>query len=101
MPGTSLTAAERETVIIMDDQSDTATVSTYQRRIITRLEKNPLARKVKEYRCGRSVGAEFELPAWSISFRSKARKASTPTGRPENFRPRGIGAVDSSSDGHR
>jgi hypothetical protein len=39
----SLTAPERETVITFSDEDGTAMVHTHQRKIITKLEKNPLA----------------------------------------------------------
>lgn len=70
----SLTPAERETVVLMDDESDTALVTTWQRRIITKLEKNPAAEKVWESRLGTSRGAQFRIPSNLISFRSKVRK---------------------------
>jgi hypothetical protein len=84
LPGTHLTAAERETVILLDDESDVVIVTSWQRRIITRLEKNPVARKVEDMRHGSTVGARFELPVWSLSFRSKKRTGTA--GNPENFR---------------
>ena len=70
----SLTAPERETVVLMDDDSDFAVVTTWQRRIITKLEKNPAAEKLWEQRLGTSRGAQFRLPSNLISFRSKTRK---------------------------
>lgn len=81
MPRTHLTASERETVILLDDASDVAIVSTHQRRVITRLERNPLARKVEDLTAGGSVGARFELPAWAITFRSKPRQRTAGSGR--------------------
>jgi len=70
----SLTPGERETVVIMDDAGDHAVVTTWQRRIITRLEKNPAAEKLWEERLGTSRGAQFRIPAQLVSFRSKVRK---------------------------
>ena len=70
----SLTPAERETVVLMDDESGDAVVTTWQRRIITKLEKNPAAVKVWESTLGTSRGAQFRIPASLVSFRSKARK---------------------------
>jgi hypothetical protein len=70
----SLTAPERETVVLMDDESDFALVTTWQRRVITKLEKNPAAEKLWEQRLGTSKGAQFRLPANLISFRAKTRK---------------------------
>src|SRR5262249_54384068 len=39
----SLTAPERETVITCSDESDTGTIHTHQRGIITKLRNNPAA----------------------------------------------------------
>ena len=46
----SLTAPERETVIVFSDADDTATVHTHQRRIITKLREP-----------GRQVGGGHQL----------------------------------------
>lgn len=70
----SLTPGERETVVLMDDETDMALITTWQRRIITKLEKNPAAEKVWESSLGTSRGAQFRLPASLVSFRSKTRK---------------------------
>lgn len=67
----SLTAAERETVVLADDGSDTIRVTTFQRPVLNRLRKNPEARLIEDVSIGSSVGAIFELPAWCLSFRSK------------------------------
>jgi hypothetical protein len=69
----SLTAPERETVITYSDESDTATVHTHQRRIITKLMNNPAATKVDDLTFEGTAGAVFEIPADLISFRSKKR----------------------------
>jgi hypothetical protein len=69
----SFTAPERETVIVLNDADELATVYTAQRPVITRLKKNPAARLVNEGRYGRSQWAEFELPKRFVSFRSKRR----------------------------
>ena len=68
----SLTAPERETVIVFSDADDTATVHTHQRRIITKL--NPAAKLVEDISFDGTAGAVFELPVWAISFLSKKRK---------------------------
>lgn len=72
----SFTAPERETVIVLNDADELATVYTSQRSVITRPKKNPAARLVKEGRYGRSRWAEFELPRSFVSFRSKQRVLS-------------------------
>jgi hypothetical protein len=72
----SLTAPERETVITFSDESETATVHTHQRRIITKLRNNPAAVLVEDISFDGTAGAVFELPADPISFRSGRRKLS-------------------------
>ena len=72
----SLTAPERETVIAFNDADDTATIHTYQRRIITKLLNNPAATKVGDLTFEGSAGAVFEFPVALISFRSDRRKLS-------------------------
>ena len=72
-----LTAPERETVIIFSDADNTATITTHQRRIITKLERNPAARKIDDLTFGSTAGAKFELDASLISFRSVSRKGRT------------------------
>lgn len=80
----SLTAPERETVVLMDDETDTALITTWQRKTITKLKRNPVAELVWEQSLGSSVGAQFTMPAALISFRSKQRKGRP--GNPEAFR---------------
>jgi hypothetical protein len=72
----SLTAPERETVITLSDSDDTATIHTYQRRIITKLLNNPAATKMEDLTFDGTAGAAFEIPADLISFRSGRRKLS-------------------------
>ena len=72
----SLTAPERETVITFSDADDTALVYTHQRRIITKLRRNPLAREVEDISHDGTAGAVFELPADRISFLGTRRKAT-------------------------
>jgi len=64
-----LTPFERETVILMSDGDDVATISTHQRTVLTKLERNPSAVKVEDLTHGSSAGAKFEMPARLISFR--------------------------------
>jgi hypothetical protein len=72
----SLTAPERETVITVSDEDDTAMVHTHQRRIITKLRNNPAATEVEDISHDGTAGAVFEIPADLISFRSSRRKLS-------------------------
>jgi hypothetical protein len=66
----SLTAVERETVITMNDEEDTADIWTAQRPVITKLKKNPAAILIEEGKHDGSVWARFTLPAGLISFRT-------------------------------
>jgi hypothetical protein len=59
----SLTAAERETVILFSDAGDTATVHTHQRTIITKLRRNPAAKEIENISFDGTAGAVFEIPA--------------------------------------
>jgi hypothetical protein len=72
----TLSASERETVIVFNDADDSALVTTAQRPVITKLKKNPAAVMVEEGRVGRSRWATFEIPKSFISFRSKQRRFS-------------------------
>jgi hypothetical protein len=71
-----LTAAERETVIIFNDEDEVALVQSAQRPVISKLRRNPAARLVEEGRVGSSVWAVFEIPKSLVSFRSKERRFS-------------------------
>lgn len=76
-----LTAEERETVINMDDSSDYALITTYQRTLVTKLRKNPSAEVVWHNGLG---GWQFKVPAKLVNIRmprvqteeSKARVAA-------------------------
>jgi hypothetical protein len=70
---TSLTAPERETVIITSDADDTITIHTFQRSVITKLRKNPSAILIEEGMCGTTAWAKFSLPVGLLSFRSGKR----------------------------
>jgi len=72
----SLTAPERETVIVMSDADELASVYTAQRPVITRLKKNRAARLLEEGRFEGSPWATFQLPKSFVSFRSKQRVLS-------------------------
>jgi hypothetical protein len=69
----SLTAAERETVIVLNDEEDVAHVYTAQRPWITKLKKNPSAVLVEEGTHDGSVWARFDLPKGLIGARTKRR----------------------------
>jgi hypothetical protein len=70
----SLTAAERETIITMNDEDDFAEIWTAQRRIITKLKKNVAATLIAEGKHQGSAWALVRLPVELISFRSKRVK---------------------------
>ena len=67
----SLTPDERETVILMDDGTDVAKISTHQRTIYTKLKNNPAAELTEDISFGKTVGGCFEMPAALISFRTR------------------------------
>lgn len=68
-----LTAPERETVILFSDAGNMATITTAQRRIITKLRKNPAAQEVASEFVGTTESVTFTLPANLVSFRTKRR----------------------------
>lgn len=72
----SLTKPERETVVTWSDDDRTAYIWTAQRPVITKLENNPAAVKVKGGFIGSSEWAEFTLPASLISFRTRRTELS-------------------------
>ena len=66
-----MTKAERETSITMNDEDDYAEVSSFQRRMISRLCRNKAARKVRDIEMGgRIIGAVFEIPKNLIGIRA-------------------------------
>jgi hypothetical protein len=67
----SLTAAERETIVTMNDEDGHADIWTAQRPIITKLRKNPAATLIDEGKHDGSAWAQFRLPAALLSFRTK------------------------------
>jgi hypothetical protein len=70
----SLTAPERETIITLNDEDETAEIWTAQRPWITKLRKNPAATLLEEGKHDGSVWARFEVPKALISVRSKRAK---------------------------
>ncbi len=73
---TPLSAYERETVIVFNDEEPMASITTHQRRIVTKLERNPAARKVEDLQHGRQPGGRYELDKRLITLRTK--KATRP-----------------------
>jgi hypothetical protein len=71
-----LTAPERETVIVMNDESDVAEVTTHQRPMLTKLRKNPAAEEIEDVSFGSTPGATFRIPKDRISFLGPKRRLS-------------------------
>jgi hypothetical protein len=69
----SLTPIERETIITTDDGRKTATITSYQRKIISAL-KNKGYVPVEDGRLGSTYWAEFEIPVKGLSFRRPRAK---------------------------
>jgi hypothetical protein len=69
----SLTAPERETIVSLNDEDDTAHIWTAQRPYITKLKRNAAATLLDEGEHDGSAWATFELPADLVSFRSKKK----------------------------
>lgn len=67
----NFTAAERETIIRWDDESDLVTIWTAQRAVITRLHRNPAFTEVKAGAHGSSPWAEFTIPVEKFAFSAK------------------------------
>jgi hypothetical protein len=69
-------ASERETCITWTDaDKGIAQVYTCQRRILTKLRKNPSATRVEVFKddSGHITGEQWEIPVKLISFRSSGR----------------------------
>lgn len=71
----SLTAYERETIITLNDEEDTASIWTAQRPWITALKKNPSAVLIEEGKHGSSVWAKFEVPKELVAKPRSKRRA--------------------------
>ena len=65
----SLTAAERETVVTVSDADSVMTIWTAQRPMITKLRRNPAAVLIEEGKIGSSVWARFEVRADLLTIR--------------------------------
>lgn len=75
------TAYERETIVNMNDEDGLALIWTAQRRLITRLKKNPAARLLEDGTYGRTAWARFEIPKEFVSFRSARRRPTRTSGQ--------------------
>jgi hypothetical protein len=84
----SLTAPERETIITLNDEDQTAHVYTAQRPVITKLRKNPAAILLEEGIHDGSAWARFELPKGLVSFRSTRVKRELTEEQREELRER-------------
>lgn len=78
---TGLTATERETMVTMNDGEPFAQIWTAQRKLITRLTKNPAARLIESGTYGTTAWASFEISRDFISFRSRQRKPTRTSGQ--------------------
>jgi hypothetical protein len=84
----SLTAPERETIVTLNDEDDTAHVYSAQRPVITRLKRNAAATLLEEGTHDGSAWARFELPKGLVSFRSTRVKRELTEEQREGFRER-------------
>jgi hypothetical protein len=83
----SLSAAERETIVTLNDEEPFARVWTAQRRQITRLKRNPAATLIEEGKYGSTAWADFTVPAELFAgFRS--RRLRRPGQAPPPQKPR-------------
>lgn len=85
----AFTKAERETTIVFSDAGKVAEIYTAQRRMITKLSKNPAARLIESGRSGTSPWARFEIDPALITFRSKRRSRTAGSGRGFDRRAQG------------
>jgi hypothetical protein len=84
----SLTATERETIVTLNDEDETAHVYTAQRSWITKLKRNPAATLLEEGTHDGSAWARFELPKGLVSFRSTRVKRELTEEQREGLRER-------------
>ena len=73
-----LTPPERETVILTSDADGTWTLSTHQRKVLTRL-KNAGWEPVEDLSYGRQPGRRFELPFGAVTIRPRASVERVPS----------------------
>jgi hypothetical protein len=69
-----LTAPERETVIVFNDEDDFAEISTHQRPVLTKLRRNAAADEIEDLSFGSTPGATFRIPKDRISFLGPKRE---------------------------
>lgn len=82
----SLTAAERETTVVINDEDQIARIWTARRKDITKLRRNAKATEVESGYHGGSEWASFTIPAgeWNPATGIKRRsKEMTPAQRQE------------------
>lgn len=75
----SLTAEERETVILLNDADNFAIVTTHQKPRVTQLEKmcrNGNAEKIEDLTWGNQTGGSYKVPVNMITLRNPAPKTS-------------------------
>jgi hypothetical protein len=82
MAQTPLNAAERETVVLTSDADDTWTLTTHQRKVITKL-RNAGWEPVEDLHYAGQPGYRFTVPYSAITIRSRAsvEKVLTPEER--------------------
>lgn len=83
----SLTAAERETIILTSDADDSWLVTTHQKPRVNQLEKmvaSGNAEKLEDLTWGNQAGGQYRIPAKMVTLRNPAPKGSRKTRiRPE------------------
>jgi len=83
----ALSAAERETVIVISDADDFWTIHTCQRRMVTQLLKNPVAKILENTLFEGTRFLVAEVPANGITVRkSNGRKAKSSQPRKATLR---------------
>jgi hypothetical protein len=71
-----LTGSERETVIVMNDEDDFASITTHQRPVLAKLRKNSAAKEIEDVSFGSTPGATFRIPRDRITFLGPKRELS-------------------------
>lgn len=69
----NMTPAERETVMLTSDADGLCQITTYQRSVMTKLDKNPSATVIERGFFGRHPWAAYEIPSRNVIFRTKVR----------------------------
>lgn len=79
MAARSLSAEERETIILTSDADDTWLITTHQKPRVTQLEKmvkNGNATKIQDLTWGAQAGGQYEIPANMVTLRNPAPSAT-------------------------